>query len=1361
MRNFYEDLGVTATASVEEIKRAYRKKALQHHPDKSPGGSDEVFKRLNSAYSVLSDPTKRSQFDQLLDVFSQSAGDDVRDFHTETSAGDYEQITGDSIAFSEKFKQEHASLCHHFSQKPLATASVKKFFKKPSSPKKTSMSVELKNKTLTLADMAGILRSFLEQQYSPTQITQVKELVQSQAKQIKSHELNFLLIIQRFLTSEQSTWLALFKDITTFACSLNPLPNPLIDLFESEMYRYHVTIAVINNWVEKDDTLTVDVLQACDGNTAVKDSLKRLNEQFLELSEDSKNYLPLKRTIRAYSILLRFEKDFFPSLSGDLTADELRQLGFRVLDWLPAFLRLLPSEVIINMFTYAANCLQLASKLEPIPAVQMADEKIAQDLYVTGCALAFRINPCLETRTILRGLGFISEFKYVNDTSEVVIAAFSHRAQWLLNTFPFPLDYLSSHCYVCTSDPFLSLFRQHLASLVGRLESTESKELSLVPAPTIFYHAYEACLKEWYQDEINVDLEESMRLKLMQSLLNQFDWNFEDVEDNLTFLKTTVSRDEQGWIKSDDLLSCSSVTPSEVYTSLDGLRINYQTGQLELLLTPCDQNTPDCLRVISINDVRELINHNICAAIFSLDAVDPDMPYHPFNTMRFSPPRIRNTGFFETLLAADYLLKFLTLGQEVRGVYPFDAKSIQSITDTLPEYLKCIFDNFHANQSGDSIHRFWIEVDSALVATNTVGELKEEFFVPSVKMIVKKHRMVRDTEGNLVDDIEHHEGWHCYLLNKSQLSSFMKKEWVIIEPAVVFNLTDSNVFLCDAEIRTKIDWDSTDPMLAELRTICAVAADGQIIPSAVADEVVYHLTRSLSCLTGRPHHFTPEYIFAQEVTAHYEELALYFFEFRRLMELGRIVVAVNILNSVKQCNLSAIQNIKKIISSIDDCLRDSSHYLKQSNHFFEIYREVSRKVYDQLLADFCSWRDVHQYSNIYKNVHANINNVYREAMPFYYDTHHRDVDKACEQVISQEISRLGSQFSSQIRNEVYRSRRTIADTLGEHKRAAIKPQLAAILPIQLSDWVYSQFFSGNLQPLCEALAKHQQAEFKKSLFSSLNDCASVAELDGGLAGSDASVSAIAKKITIRQLNEHIKEERKRLSEALASREGIATSIKTLGLGDNEADPDLEGDCTWVPANILHNHAGLFAQRSRLVYGGVSVQPRILQTNQVISNPASRIITPQQIGGGNQGGSGGRSGGGSGSGSGSGGTGTFNRKAITRDFQDHHIISDKNRNTKDHPLLAKAGFDLDHRANKIFLPKHPDLHPTRSVHNGKHLGDYSKYMKDKMDGILKTGQVQNWSQTEYNAALRAMLAVERQEHKFGNIKLNKHHRPWAT
>ena len=75
-KDFYEILGIDKSATAEQIKKAYRKKAIEYHPDKNPGdkAAEENFKLAAEAYEILSDPDKKARYDQYGHAAFDGAG---------------------------------------------------------------------------------------------------------------------------------------------------------------------------------------------------------------------------------------------------------------------------------------------------------------------------------------------------------------------------------------------------------------------------------------------------------------------------------------------------------------------------------------------------------------------------------------------------------------------------------------------------------------------------------------------------------------------------------------------------------------------------------------------------------------------------------------------------------------------------------------------------------------------------------------------------------------------------------------------------------------------------------------------------------------------------------------------------------------------------------------------------------------------------------------------------------------------------------------------------------------------------------------------------------------------------------------
>ena len=88
-KDYYEILGVSKNATEQQIKKSYRKLAMQYHPDRNPRNekwANEKFKEVNEAFSVVGDPEKRRQYDQFGSVGNH--GDMFRSAYTRTTFED-------------------------------------------------------------------------------------------------------------------------------------------------------------------------------------------------------------------------------------------------------------------------------------------------------------------------------------------------------------------------------------------------------------------------------------------------------------------------------------------------------------------------------------------------------------------------------------------------------------------------------------------------------------------------------------------------------------------------------------------------------------------------------------------------------------------------------------------------------------------------------------------------------------------------------------------------------------------------------------------------------------------------------------------------------------------------------------------------------------------------------------------------------------------------------------------------------------------------------------------------------------------------------------------------------------------------
>lgn len=97
-KDYYQILGVSKTASTEEIKKAYRKLAMKYHPDRAGKEHESKFKEANEAYQILSNPQKRAQYDQFGQAGVGGAG-----FGGQSGFGGYSNAGGYGVNFEDIF----------------------------------------------------------------------------------------------------------------------------------------------------------------------------------------------------------------------------------------------------------------------------------------------------------------------------------------------------------------------------------------------------------------------------------------------------------------------------------------------------------------------------------------------------------------------------------------------------------------------------------------------------------------------------------------------------------------------------------------------------------------------------------------------------------------------------------------------------------------------------------------------------------------------------------------------------------------------------------------------------------------------------------------------------------------------------------------------------------------------------------------------------------------------------------------------------------------------------------------------------------------------------------------------------------
>ncbi|MES2204901.1 MAG: DnaJ domain-containing protein [Pseudomonadota bacterium] len=1175
MQNFYEILGVSRDASPQVITSAYRKLALKHHPDRR--GDAKIMQALSEGYNVLLDPEKRKVFDAQHDEMQQNG-----DINSQAVVVDgYLDSRGES--FSTSFKQQHEVFVQHYQREPLAQGSIaQEHFK----------TIPASAEIFLTAPIAGLNR-----------------------------------IMQGDFTLET------IKQLTAYALHAPDVQfTILLNFFQSSAYRRACWQAVCQ---EAKRTASGDreasiglLLSRFQGAEKAAAEVESVRQQFIQEDSNSQMGRALNAKLRATRLLHRYETD----ISEYSREKPARETAYQVLNWIPALAGRVDVEVWANLFLRVGLLFQQSSLQATVENERMADESLALFMFRYAFSYAKKKTPYFELSIVIFILKGISTFTFLSPEAENIFKAYIHRAEVLIDVFPFYfspeviLDLPNNH------DEVLRWMQNYLNALL--VKAQKAPATLFIAKEKVLYYCYEGLLNHWLSSVNDPEVTTQLRLNLMLALLEKNGRTFTHVTQLLSAPSVFVDRDQNGWMRRDRGLPVPNLPALGQFKSLDGIEFHHDTGEITFQLTPWHAEMPLYDKLFTLADLGELFSKNLSGAYFSLDPADADMKYHPFNQMRFGPPLLEGSSLIQTMFLTDYLLKFLTVSQEVQGKYPFAFRSVNTLLENLPQHLQAIVHEFHsAPQGKHKMNRFYIEASYANYASDTLEDAyltsNTKIVVPEVTMVVKKHALKRDAHGNVVDTLNDEEGWSIYI--DSPGVSVNEHSLAQEERAIVFLTQNVRVKVCfwdgrEFSSKTALSRDEVMQWLTELnQQTCDF--QGKIEKTNQNAQLIYSVTKQITHRFNRSHHFSPEYVFAQSLTKHYNEFSQYFPGFARLRAFSQIMIFINLIAHVYKINKEEIINLEKILNHptawSDARSAAAVEHRQNQQSYGQQYTAQKARNKIEIQNEFLKFHSETSESKCYESHSSHLKaeavkvrtlNINSSEIKKILEDNYKEAEK--------DITRKhGYSAWAQNKSDIYKSfenqRSKWVEEINQTRKKNLTQFLTSSLPGQ-SSWAIGQYVRdmmdyGNVHELATIFAKKEYNEILTRISSSMASsypCGISASEMQALIENRGNFDDFLERHTTWQfskLSQQLENDYQRALSAiaheqtqfhykLASRKKLEKNLEALGVGvehktNEEASQEKK---LWIPASI---HQDDKDGHHRLVYGGVNLMPNIEKMNK--------------------------------------------------------------------------------------------------------------------------------------------------------------------
>lgn len=1219
LKAHFDFLGINQKSTKEDVIKAYREKARKYHSDK--GGSDKDMAMLNQAKESILEHLNNGSLAQSSLQEEDDQEQLEQSINTIIANEIPEEFDDPSKRFAIRYQAQHSELVKNYRLDAQVININREYLKpfntdlyceinmdgdelnisenpdlfafiehKETSENEYAESASYSSKEKLTPEIAiSHFIKFIEGKYYAQELEELIEFFKENAKKYNDiaeyslyHGILDIISTKRIHSGREGQLLVSLNKITDFIHSkvniAAPMPEYMARLLQNIYFRTLFSQAVHLSWVEARRNFNPIDRKELINITETKKCFLNLARQVIIQREAGINDKQLLNNTVYIKKLYEFEKMVLSGINESNSPDWSRDYGYQVLNSLSRLLSYASRDILVNILMLAGSYFQEASicAKQTDKFIAKADQKLALQAYMEANAIANRSAPDLEMYTLSNTLKFIASFRYHDEEIVNIAQALQTRLLYLLDIFPVLPSLQSNISHLTKSDSSnLTLMRAFLHSLVNMSNKKEPLDHERT---AILYQAYEACVKSWYQQQYDPETENKFRLELMEQLLRDNDWGFLNLDQYLVS-SVMIKRDRQNWMELQKplrVIECGVPT----YASLDGIEINYKNGQIKFVLDDGRAKSPNHTRFNTFTeyDLIEMLEKNVMGASFSLDPVDPNMAYHPFNTMRFAPNDIYKTQFLNTMLLADYVLKFLTIGAEVQGKYPYDMRPVTEMIEHLPQHLKDIIEKFHASQRHNSgmIHRFWIEAEQISEATQDDENGISRFAMTDMKMVVKKHTMERDVKGELIDTRDDDEGRDLYILKPRQLQSILEGVVQLNGPAMVLVPELNKVYFIETDHIVKEDWLSIIHMkqLSELEKYSR-EENGKVKRTIDNEMSIYKFTAGVCVASDVQNHFSPEYVFAQELSEKYDEFSEYFPIFGRLKQLAKITQAIRYLN-IKQLEAKQKKEFySRFLQALPDWELRERHQSSKSNYFAKpmVGQELSEEETKQIIFR-----------------HENAEKI-RPLLPRnLYNKHLEKTQSIAEQTKIPQLKENSTEIL-QFCRETY-----------ELNKTKIKEEKGFWFWQGHKDEIKKEIYSRQAQYAREINAardKSMREQLKKLFTDALPSVTSlrIASLvNNAMAGDFKGFAEELAKRELTQTKDHLRQ-------MALEQSRVLDSLTAIGLGRMEnKERDLEGECLWVPASVKHHVA---KNSSLFIYGGVRVLPKVNVINS--SDPRHRQV----------------------------------------------------------------------------------------------------------------------------------------------------------